>query len=100
MAIDHIYRHMFKDSERSYKILPNINLDQLYFDVQNNLNKLLRRDASDIYEVELDYDVGEMIGYRTNKVEVATIPYTNKVLTLYPVANIDKVHNKIKITKG
>ena len=96
MAIDHIYRHIFKDSERSYKILPNINLDQLCFDAKNHLDKLVRRDASDIYEVELDYDVGEMMGYKTNKVEVATIPYTNKILTLYPIANIDKVQKNIK----
>ena len=77
----------------SYRILPDIDLDQLYTDVKNNLVKLVRRDTSDIYEVELEYDIGEMLGFTTNKVRVATIPYTDKILTMYPIVNL-KYHKR------
>jgi len=86
-AISHINKR-HASSGTLYKIADDINTVELYDYCINHLDILLRRDDTDVYLVEMPYDVSEQIGYKTNLLEVLTIPNTNNILTLYPVAKV------------
>ena len=97
-AISHINKR-HASSGTLYKIADDINTVELYDYCINHLDILLRRDDTDVYLVEMPYDVSEQMGYKTNLLEVLTIPNTNNILTLYPVAKVGMYTKRLEEKK-
>lgn len=79
-------RHLLKGT--LYKLNDNITLNEMYEYCASNLKHLIRKDDTDMYLVKMPYDIGYLLDYKTDLVVVITIPNSNKILTMYPVAKV------------
>ena len=95
-TLSHVqYKHM--KSGPLYRFYENIDLDSVYEYCISHLKYLAYQDNVAHYLVEFPYDVGYLMGYKTNLVEVATIANTDKILTIYPITRVGKYNlEKIK----
>lgn len=100
-AIYHVNkRHLLKGT--LYKLYDDINLNELYDYCASHLKHLIRKDDTDMYLVKMPYNVGYLMDYKTDLLEVIVIPNTNKILTMYPVAKVgmyEKMLNEGSKTK-
>lgn len=94
-AIKHIIaRHQRKGN--LYRFNQEINLYDVYDYCKEHLDILVLHDKSDKYLVKMPYDIGYLMNYKTDLLEVVTIGNTDKILTIYPIArkgvyNYDKL---------
>ena len=96
-TLQHIrYKHMKSGS--LYRFYEDIDLDSIYEYCASHLKYLAYKDNIAHYLVELPYDVGYLMDYKTNLVEVATIANTDKILTIFPITKVGK-YNIEKIKK-
>ena len=99
-TLQHIrYKHMKSGS--LYRFYEDIDLDSIYEYCASHLKYLAYKDNIAHYLVEFPYDVGYLMDYKTNLVEVATLANTDKILTIYPITrvgkyNIEKIKEKSK----
>lgn len=85
---DEALKHIQK-RHTSYKNIFEIvgNLDDMYDFCKCHLDNLIKSDVSDTYLVTFPYDIGQADEFKTNLMEVVTLPHTDKILTFYPVSN-------------
>lgn len=87
-------RHLLKGT--LYKLNDDINLAEVYDYCTSNLKHLVRKDDTDMYLVKMPYDIGYLMDYKTDLLEVVVIPNTNKILTMYPVARIGRYEKMLE----
>ena len=90
-ALYHIKKKHF-DSAVYYKFNDDIDLNSVFEYCKKNLNHVVRKGDSDIYIVRMPYNVGSLMEYTTDLVEVITIHDTDKIVTLYPVPRLGKYY--------
>ena len=94
-ALQHVSkRHLLKGT--LYKLNDDINLAEVYDYCTSNLKHLVRKDDTDMYLVKMPYDIGYLMDYKTDLLEVVVIPNTNKILTMYPVARIGRYEKMLE----
>lgn len=97
-AITHINRRHASNGTL-YKIAEDVDTTELYDYCINHLDLLIRKEDTDVYLVEMPYDISEQMGNKTNILEVITIPNTNNILTLYPVAKVGMYTKRLEEKK-
>ena len=97
-ALNHIGKYHLVNG-KYYKFNRNVNLVEIYDYCQKNLNHLIRKDDTNSYLVKMPYDIGYLMNYKTDLIEVVVLPNTNKILTMYPVAKIGMYEKMLESEK-
>ena len=95
-AIEHV-RKGHTGHRNAFKIVGN--LDDVFNYCKSHLNNLINSDVSDTYLVKFPYDIGKTYNFKTNLMNVVTIPHTDKILTFYPISNPVNYMMQIKESK-
>lgn len=97
-AIAHIQRHLYDNTLRRKHTVFNSNVDinALFDEVKSKIENSHPVDTTNVerYIIYCDDNVATINGEETNCVVVLTIPYTENIITIYPIKPIKKAKSK------
>ena len=99
-ALEHITKHLDEDDKKIKHTVfsQDVNLEELFNYAREQIKYLnpIEISTTHKYIIECDEDISIIDGISTNLLKVITIPNTDNILTMYPIANYKKELGKVK----